>query len=138
MAITIQSVRSFVADQQVSENAVDMDLRFSTEDIHEAMKDAARAYNGEPPLISMVNPDALPSDVDCFFYGIAYHLYLRRMLVLQDEDLEYSAGGVTANYAARQLGHIQQMLPRLRDEFYRKIRTIKSTINYRRGYGRVG
>ena len=138
MAITAVDVREYILDRNISDNALDLDLAFSDEEIVSAMKRAAREFNSIPPFVCTVKPDDLSDDTNLFLDGIAAQLYISRMSKLQRSDIDYTAGGVTTNLVSKQIEHLKSGIEFHNARFQEAAKAVKIGINLRQAYGQVG
>ena len=58
--LTTEDIRHFLLDRDVEDNDLELDVAFSDEEIRDAMKRAARAYNSIPPFVCTAVSNALP------------------------------------------------------------------------------
>jgi len=130
--ITSEDVRNFILDRQASDNMLDMDLSFSPEEIADAMKRAAREANSVPPYSILVHPDALPGDTNVFLYATAAQLYLTKIQNLVRNDVEYTAGGVSASASGPQIKALQGLVEKLGAMWLEQWRPIKLANNLQR------
>jgi hypothetical protein len=138
VSLTIDDVRHFILDRSAEDNALDLDLAFSDDEVRDAFKRAAREYNSIPPFIGTVDPSDLPDDTNLFLDATVVQLYISRMSRLQRNDLDYSAGGVSVELEKRQIAHMKEMIPFHRDRFLEAAKAKKVFLNLRRAYGQVG
>lgn len=139
--ITEMDVRHYMADQLESDNAITAgELRFTPEEIHSAMKCAAREFNSLPPIgVASVSPDRLPGDTNVFLDGIAAALLRMVLLRLTANDLEVRAGNVTATISAAQISHLKQTtIPLFTQRFEKTATDIKVSINLSQAFGSIG
>ena len=136
------SVRRFVLDRTVEDNAIDLEIFFSDEEIDFARELAVGHYNELPPYVRKItlgvtNKDSLPYPI-AFLSGISYYLYLGKLQKLQKEDLDYNAGGMTVDLIKRRIAHLSQNIPIFKSEFVTLITQQKVAANYQDAIGRVG
>ena len=137
-ALTEEDIRYFLADKQVSDNSLELDLEFTSEDIQDAKKRCAAEFNDIPPLILRIGPEQITDDRNFFKYGVAYQLYLSKRLSLQRSDIDFSAGGVTTNLVATRIRHLDKMMPLFREHFMVGANAMKVTHNRHITFGQVG
>ncbi len=138
MSLTIADVRQYILDRSAEDNALDLDLAFSDDEIRYAFKRAAREYNSIPPYIGQVDPSDLPDDTNTFLDATVMQLYISRLSKLQRNDIDYKAGGMSVELEKRQIAHMQDMIKFHRDRFLEAARAKKVHLNLRRAFGRVG
>jgi hypothetical protein len=119
----------------MEDNPMQLDLVFSDGEIADAMKRAARAYNAIPPFVSRVSSDSLPDDTNMFLDAIAMHLYISRYAKLSRQDVDYSAGNLTANEVRAQLAHMKEMIQAHKVMFEETARSHKTWINASQAWG---
>ncbi len=136
--ITIADVRHAMKDRMAEDHLVLPDLAFSDEDIEWAMKQAARKYNSIPPLISTATWNKLPESTMLFFDGIAWSLYQRMQENAALNDVDYSAGGVSANVQGNLVQNLSQLAAARLKAFVEEATTLKVTANILDGFGNVG
>jgi hypothetical protein len=115
--IDAEMIRQFMAAEGPELTTLGFDLEFSPEEIAGAMTSAARRYNGIPPFIGAADPNALPAQTNIFFDGIAYELYALQYRKLSKQDIDYSAGGVSANLVTKRLNYITRLMETHRNDF---------------------
>ena len=136
------SVRLFVLDRSVEDNQIDLDLFFTDAEIDNARALAVSHYNDSPPYSHNIqltdeNKNSLPGS-SMFLHGIAYFLYLSKLMKLQKEDLDYNAGGMNVDLIKRRIAHIKENLALLKQEFLTLLTNTKVHINYNSAFGQVG
>ena len=136
------SVRRFVLDRTVEDNAIDLELFFSEEEIDFARELAVGHYNETPPYVRSItlttgNKHCLPYPL-AFLHGIAYHLYLSKLQKLQKEDLDYNAGGMQVDLIKRRINHLAGNIGSFKQEFLQLITQQKVAYNYQGATGQIG
>ena len=136
------SVRRFVLDRTVEDNAIDLEIFFTNKEINFARTLAVGHYNEIPPYVRKIavgstNKDNLPYPY-AFLNGIAYHLYLGKLQKLQKEDLDYNAGGMSVDLIKRRINHLSGNISNFKQEFITLITQHKVAHNYKGAVGRVG
>lgn len=130
MAISVEDVRSYVLDHTVEDNDLVLDLAFSNEEIEDAMKRAARAYNSIPPLnIARVEWNNLPDDTNIFLDATVEQLYITLLAKLIRNDIDYTAGGVTTNLVAKRISHLREHIKEHRALWQQAAGDLKKTAN---------
>lgn len=127
--ITINDVRLYILDRQVSDNDLDLDLTFSDAEIEDAMKRAARAYNSIPPFVSTVTWSNLPDDTNIFLDAIAEQLYLSLLAKLTRNDIDYTAGDVQVNLVAKRIDHLKALIKDHKERWETTAKGIKVATN---------
>lgn len=140
MIITEEDVRDYLKDKVAQDNPLLAgELRYSTEDIHKAMRRTAREYNAIPPIgVSAVDPEALPGDTNVFLDGIAAALMRMTLINETANDINISAGNVSVQVGALQIGHLRNLIPMFDDRFREAATNIKLSINLNNAFGSVG
>lgn len=138
MSLSIEDIRHAILDRSVEDNALELDLAFSDEEIRQAFKRAARDYNSIPPYVGQVDPADLPDDTNIFIDATVCQLYIARLSKLQRNDIDYNAGGVSVELEKRQIAHMREMIEFHRKRFMEAAQARKVSLNLRRAYGRVG
>lgn len=134
MALTEQDIRDFILDRSVDDNA-GLDLSFSSADIAQAMKRAAREYNSIPPVFIQVDDkDHLPSETNMFLDATAEQLYISEKARLTRDDIDYSAGGVVTPIARQRIKHLDDLIKFHGERFQTAAKAQKLTANLRRAY----
>lgn len=129
MAITHKDVRYYLLDRSVEDNDLDLDLSFSSEEIDDAMKRAARAYNSMPPFVSSVVWSSLPDDTNIFLDAIAEQLYVSLLAKLSRNDIDYQGGDVSVNIVSKRIEHLKGLIKEHRARWQEAARDIKLTTN---------
>jgi len=131
-----EDLRTFMLDNQVENNLLDLDLTWSEQEIADAMRRCAMMWNGTPPLSGSlgVDPLRLPNRY-AFLIGTAYQMYLSKLQQYMRNDMDYEVGGVKANLFAKRIGHFQKLLGMLREEFSMLARTEKTNRNVNNAWG---
>lgn len=132
--LNIEEVRHFVMDRTVEDNDLDLDLSFTDEEITQAMERAARSFNSMPPHIMRVEWNRLPLDTNIFLYATAEHLYRAALGKLRRNDIDYNAGGVATNLAAKRIGHFEKMISEYNQLWTSEAKSIKIAANLSRAF----
>ena len=135
--IQVEDVRLFIFDRTIEDNMIDLDLFFSDQEIMDAMRRTAMAYNGIPPYVEQVDPTRLVYG-DVFLHGIAYQLCLSKVHQLSRNDIDYSAGGVTTNLIEKQRQYLMELLKFHKQEFDIKAKERQVHRNINNAFGPVG
>lgn len=131
--ITEKDVRAYVADSTVADND-GLPLYFSSEEIADAMKRAARAFNSIPPLILFVTADALPDDTNIFLDATAAQLFTSELNKLTRRDIDYSAGGVQSPIERARINHLKNLIDFHTKLFTEAAKAYKVSQNINRAY----
>lgn len=118
----------FMADQQVKQNLLDMDLQFNDLEIGNAMESAAMDFNEMDPKVVFITASTMPYGM-CFLYGIAYYLLLAKLQEWMRSDLQYAAGNMTVSPQSKRIDHFKEMLKLFREEFANRTKAHKLSIN---------
>lgn len=132
--ITVEDVRHYILDHGPDDNDVLADLMSDDNEIRQAMVRAARDYNSVPPRAASANPDRLSAHTNMFLDGIVKHLYLAELAKLTRNDMDYSAGGVTANIVQKRIQHLRDLVQYHDREFKEAARNEKYLINLNAGF----
>lgn len=131
--IQIEDVRRFILDNATSTNVLGTSFYFTDSEIEDAMKRAVDAFNALPPLsITMTYGNILGNTM--WLNGIAYQLYLSKMLQLQRKDVVYSTGGTQVAVVAKQIEHLAKMKETFKHEFTELALIQKKSINMHRAF----
>lgn len=131
--IQLEDVRRFILDNATSTNVLGTSFYFSDDEIQDAMLRAVDAFNALPPLsITMSYGNILGNTM--WLNGIAYQLYLSKMLQLQRQDVTYSTGGTQVAIVSRQIEHLNNMKETFKREFTELALTQKKSINMHRAF----
>jgi hypothetical protein len=136
--ITIADVREDMLDRQAEDHLVLTDLAFTDDDILWAMKSAARKYNSLRPLGYDVRWDRLPEHTSLFFDGIAWALLRRWQRNVAMNDLDYEAGGMSASVHGSLNKNLSRLVEKLEQEFVEAATALKTTLNVRAAFGKIG
>jgi hypothetical protein len=135
--LTEQDVRNEAADRFPAQHSLHSDILFSSADIADAMRSAARQYNSIQPLVDSVDPSRLPGDSNIFLDGVVAALYRRLRNSEALNELSYSAGNV--NVVG---GTLKQNMEKLAKEYEERFVSAatqrKVSINISRAFGRIG
>ena len=136
------SVRRFVLDRTVEDNAIDLEIFFSDEEIDFARELAVGHYNEIPPYVDKItltatNKAGLPYPL-AFLSGISYYLYLGKLQKLQKEDLDYNAGGMQVDLIKRRINHLAGNISNFKQEFLQLVTQQKVASNYQDAFGQIG
>ena len=134
MAITHKDVRYYLLDRTVEDNDLDLDLSFSPDEIEDAMKRAARAYNSVPPFVGSVTWNNLPDDTNLFLDAIAEQLYLSLLAKLTRNDIDYVGGDVQINLVAKRIAHLKELIKDHRARWRETARDIKVAANLSKAF----
>lgn len=118
----------FMADQQVKQNLLDMDLQFNDQEIGNAMESAAMDFNEVDPQVVFFTANTMPYGM-CFLYGIAYYLLLAKLQEWMRSDLQYQAGNMVVSPQSKRIEHFKELLKLFRDEFASRTKAHKLRIN---------
>jgi len=136
--ITVADVREDMLDRAATDHLVLNDLAFTDEDIEWGMKGCARKFNSLPPDVACAVWDKLPDDTSVFFDGVAWALIRRWKRNIAMNDMDYSAGGVTANVNGKLMQNLDALEKQLESQFVDGATAIKIRINLRHAYGQIG
>lgn len=136
--ITEADVRDYLRDRSFQDNLLVSDVTYSSEDIATAMKSVAREFNSVPPLVIFVSAQCLPDDTNVFFDGIAAALMRSVAANATANDMDYSAGGVSANIQGNKLRNFSAAAAMYGDRFRQSATDIKIIFNLSQADGLVG
>lgn len=131
-------VREYLRDRNFRDNLLLPDVAYSAEEIATAMKTAAREFNSTPPLVMFVDAQSLPDDTNIFFDAIAAALMRSVAANATANDMDYSAGGVTANVQGNKLKNFTAAAVMFDERFRRAAVDVKTTYNFSLVDGPVG
>jgi uncharacterized protein YfaT (DUF1175 family) len=127
--LTTEDIRNFLLDRSVEDNDLELDVAFSDDEIRDAMKRAARAYNSIPPFVNVVTPNALPGDSNIFLHATAEQLMISLLSKLRRNDVDYTAGGVGTNLVAKRIAHLQNEIKEHREMWQKEATDTKLYMN---------
>ena len=137
MAITVKSVRFWIADRTPADNPLLGDLEYTDEDIVTAMGHAAREFNSIPPVAYKVDPTRLPDDTNLFYEAIAEILYRQSLHKLMRNHFTYEGGNVKVDESGPRINGFQELL-KLVSGWRQTAQELKHRINTPRFYARLG
>ena len=91
--LTESSIRTFMMDKKEL-NPLLRGVRFSTEDIDQAVNMCVAYYNETPPLIGSLTPATFPF-IFTLLLGVSGHLLRSAAINEASNELQYAADGVT-------------------------------------------
>ncbi len=140
MIITETDVRGYIKDLEESDNPLRAgELRYTSQEISQAMRTAAREYNSLPPIgVSTVDPDFLPGDTNVFLDGVTAALLRMTLVNEAANDLAVQAGNVNVQVGAVQINHLKTLIPIFDDRFRTTATNIKLSINLSHAFGSIG
>ncbi len=136
--VNVEEVRHFVMDRTVEDNDLDLDLSFTDDEIVQAMERAARSFNALPPLVMRVEWNRMPLDTNVFLNATAEHLYRAALGKLRRNDIDYNAGGVATNLAAKRISHFERAIAEYNKLWTEEARAIKISFNVRQAFRVLG
>lgn len=140
MFITEADVRSYIKDKVDTDNPLSAgELRYSTEEITNAMRTSAREYNSLPPIgVSTVDPTCLPGDTNVFLDGITAALLRTTLINEAANDIAVQAGNVNVQVGSVQIAHLKTLIPMFDERFKQAASAIKISINLSNAFGSIG
>lgn len=138
MIITEQDVREEMRDRSAADHLLLTDVAFSSEDIARAMRSAARRFNSILPFSCTMNPAALPGDMQMMFDGIAVSLLENMRLNAGLNDMDYSAGNVTAKVQGNLIANLDAAIKLYGDRFREAASAYKISVNMSQAFGQIG
>lgn len=136
--ITEQDVREDMMDRTYADHLLLPDVAFTAEDIAYAMRKAARRFNSIQPYVCTVEPHRLSAKTNLFFDGIAWALLERWLLNASMNEMDYSAGNVTASVQGKLVGNLEKMVKLYQDRFITTATEMKVSINLNNAFGEIG
>lgn len=136
--ITEQDVRLYLLDRTVADHLVLPDIAFTTEEIEFAMKTAARRYNSIRPYIDYAEHDNLMDTTNLFLDGIAGALFDMKRSNAALNDVDYAAGGVTANVQGNLLKNAEAAAAFFNERFQKEASELKIARNLQHAFGQIG
>lgn len=137
--LTVEDIRYAVMDRTPEDNELEFDLAFTDEEIALAMRHAAMDFNTIPPIGGMMaDPSMLPACYSTFLDGTIAKLYTTLLAKLRRNDMDYTAGGVSANIVQKRIQHFERARQEHNEAFRTSARDLKITYNLSRIGGRVG
>lgn len=128
----------YLLDRTVDDHLVLPDVAFSPEEIAFAMKTAARRYNSIRPYVDYVQPDNLPDTTNLFLDGIVAALFEMKRVNAGLNDMEYSAGNVSANVQGNLAKNAEAIAAFFSERFTREATELKVTRNLQYAFGQIG
>ena len=111
-------------------------VNFSDDVIREAMKNAARSYNGMPPISLKVTGNCLPDETDMFINGTIYWLYTGQIAVLRRNDPGVAReGGVEQDTKRRLADSLERLAMNHYNMFVTTVKASKANRNMAQGFG---
>lgn len=136
--ITERDVREEMRDRSAAEHLTLTDVAFSSEDIAHAMRKTARRFNSLRPYVLTVTPETLSGNTNVFFDGIAWALLEGLRLNAGLNDLDYSAGNVSASVQGKLIANLERMIPIYEKRFVEEASAMKLAINLSHAFGQIG
>ena len=136
--ITEQDVREEMRDRSAADHLVLPDVAFTSEDIAYAMRKVARRFNSIRPFVISVEAHKLPDRNSVFFDGIAWALLEVMLLNTGMNDMDYSAGNVSANVQGKLATNLEKLVAKYEKRFVEDATTWKISTNLLGFYGQVG
>lgn len=137
MAVTVKTMRFWVADRTPDDNPLVGDLEFSDDDIVMAMQHAAREFNSIPPLAYRVDPARMPDDTNLFYEATAEILYRHKLHSLLRNDFKYQGGNVTVDETGSRIKGMQDLL-KMVSGWRETAKELKLRIDTSRYYAQLG
>jgi hypothetical protein len=140
MTITEEDIRFYIKDGVESDNPLLAgELRYSSEEIAQAMRTAAREFNSLPPIgVISVDPAALPGDTNVFLDGVTAALLRMTLINEAANDLQVSGGNVQVQVGAAQIAHLKTLIPMFDERFRTTATNIKIARNLSNAFGSIG
>ena len=126
--LSTDRVRQFMFDQTLQQNLLEMDLTFSEPQILSAMDFAALDYNEMDPKVHTVSPRSLPFAL-CFLYGVAFYLTQGKIMEWTRNDINYTAGNMTASPEQARIKHYKELMMMFMTEWKTRAKLHKLAIN---------
>lgn len=136
--ITERDVREDMRDRTAADHMLLPDVAFSSEDIANAMRKAARRYNSIRPYVGYADPGQLPARSNLFFDGIAWALLEGLRVNASLNDMDYSAGNVQANVQGKLLENVGKLIEVYEKRFVEDATNNKISINLNDAFGSLG
>ncbi len=136
--ITEQDVREEMRDRTAADHLVLPDIAFTSEDIAQAMRKATRRFNSIRPYVVCVEANKLPDRNNIFFDGIAWALLEGLLLNSSMNDMDYTAGNVTASVQGKLVGNLEKLAAKYEKRFVEDATALKISTNLLGCYGQLG
>lgn len=136
--ITERDVRLYMMDRTAADHVVLPDLAWTPEEIHEAMKIAARKYNGLRPRCHTVVANRLPDHYNFFFDAIAASLLEIKVLNASMNDVDYNGGNISASVQGKLIQNLRPLIEMYGKRFMEEATAYKISINLQDAYGQIG
>lgn len=134
--ITERDVRFYLKDRTADDHILLPDIAFTSEDIAEAMKIAARRYNSVRPYVDYADPTNLPDTTNMFLDGIAGALFDILQVNYALNDIDYNAGSVQVH--DNLLKNSKELADYFNKRFIETATQIKVARNLQQAYGSIG
>ena len=125
-------------DRASTDNIYLMDLAYTSDEIHAAMRSAVREFNSIPPLgVGHFHPDCLPGDTNLFLDGITAALLRMELSKRRRNDVDYQMAGASASTEATRIKHIENDIKMYADRFKEAATNLKITLNLNIYFGPI-
>lgn len=136
MHVTIESIRNILQDRAPEDNSIENDLFFSDEEIVDAMKRAASAYNAMAPLgVDVVNYRALPAGTSVFTDGVIANLYKAAINKIARNLITWSTGSTNIDIYKSRIEAFKVLHQMYEESFRAAGKERKMEINRSLAYG---
>ena len=133
-SLTEQQIRIFLMDKKEL-NPLLRGVRWSTEDINEAINRVVDYYNETPPFINSYNANNFPHRYSLLL-GVSGHLLKSASINEASNQLEYSADGVTVQ-DKNKADIFSRLGSAMWEEFKEKVINLKVAQNISQAFGDV-
>jgi hypothetical protein len=136
--ITERDVRLYMMDRSAADHIVLPDVAWTSEEIQEAMKIAARKYNGMRPMCHTVQANQLPDWYNFFFDAIAASLLEIKVLNASMNDVDYQGGNISASVQGKLIQNLRPLIDFYNRRFSEQATAYKLSINLQDAFGQIG
>jgi diketogulonate reductase-like aldo/keto reductase len=136
MHVTIEAIRNILQDRTPEDNSIENDLFFSDEEIVDAMKRTASAYNAMAPLgVDVVNYRALPAGTSVFTDGVIANLYKAAINKIARNLITWSTGSTNIDIYKSRIDAFKALHQMYEESFRTAGKERKLEINRSLAYG---
>lgn len=136
MYVTIEAIRNILQDRAPEDNSIENDLFFSDEEIVDAMKRTAAAYNAMAPIgVDTVNYRAMSAETSVFTDGVIAHLYKAAINKIARNLITWSTGSTNIDIYKTRLDAFKALHQMHEEAFKSAGKERKMEINRSLAYG---
>lgn len=138
--LTSELLRDFAGDAAHDSNSkLTGELTFSDEELMEALKAGARAYNSVPPFgLSSVQSNQMHTNSNLFFNACCAALFRRRVRFLSQQAVQVQAGNMSTDPDGQIRKELSALADQMHSQFEQEARSYKGQLNMAAAYGAHG